>query len=596
MTKYFTLLILLFSAHFVVGQDHLASVYTDIVFVDACNVRESPSLSAKVLGQLRHGTRVEFCSSWDKEDEIDEVKGYWASIMYKNRYGYIWQPNLAHGHFKSHVDTDIEFLIHYNAKDKIEFKVFKGGLLLEQAEFDRPELKHLNGSVTFGRTYNSRASEVIAIAYNDSLYELFEWKGFKLSPSKLKLRDESLLTRKFSEYEYGFINAEGVNLRAGADSAAPILKKLHRRAKLKIALADSQYMQDLNFWGSWIRVEWKDSFAYVWSKYIDIPRKYIKSNKNKNEAFLHTTGGIYVLQKDLVVAHLPHEDYDVSRGENFVNFGSRGLDKKYQILGVCIYSYSCGQSSGDLLYVWDGKDLKFLYFDGGIGDGGISEYFGLKFPSDFGGQKGKIIKYDAYSEPDDFMLDQSCARYGSAFITEIYSVMEYNGDTLVEVDSKHKRLKDLVSSNFQDSRLMHYQFFDGNNDGIEDVIFLLNKGVNDENGSPIGLVGIAHGKSDMTFDTPIVNRSIVHEGYFNVEFNPGSDSVAITIKYNTGMYGDPIVGGFYNLYVFFYDKSRNMWLWRSIESAETFRRDEPTFTNVKKAYFRKKLIPFEKAW
>ncbi|HCS21547.1 MAG TPA: hypothetical protein DIW47_13470 [Bacteroidetes bacterium] len=591
------LLTLLFFPHGSFGYEHLSSIYTNIVFSDLCNVREAPSVSAKIIGKVPQLTRVEICYGNRSTDTVAGEAGYWTALQFENQIGYLWHPNLAQGHFKSHIDTDVEFLIHFSAKKGLEIKAFRQNKLLIHKKFKRPNIDHLTGSTTFGKTFNSKGNEVFAIAYNDSLYELFEWNGTELKPSVLKLNDESLLTGKYTHYPYGYINTNDVRLRVAPDSGAVVLATLPAFSKVMIIEPDSVSTVNRTYYhGFWQKVKWDKGFAYVWSEYVDLPIRYIKSNKKENEAFLYSSGGIYVLSDDKIAFQLPEKTYGLDEQEHFIDFGNRGLEEKYQILSACVNAYSCGSSSGDMLYVWNGSKLKFLYFDGGVGDGGLSEYFSLIFPTDPGGIKGKLVKYDAYSESDDAVLDNRCENYGTAFMSEIYSIMEFNGDTLVELPGKHFQVKQFVKAKYPEYQLMHYRFFDGNKDGVEDVAFFLQISNYEHPEKNKTLIGIAFGTLIGTFDTCTVNLNMVKKDFFVVQFNPQPEGLEIVIKYNIGYYAG---GGrtTYDQYLFTYDKELKTMVWRSLTSAEGASSDGLfSWQTPETEYFKTNRIRFENVW
>ena len=66
-----------------------------VTFVDSVKVREAPSLSAKVIGRLRHNTPIQPDYNGElslKEDSIGGVKSYWYLIKYKGIRAYVWSP------------------------------------------------------------------------------------------------------------------------------------------------------------------------------------------------------------------------------------------------------------------------------------------------------------------------------------------------------------------------------------------------------------------------------------------------------------------------------------------------------------------------
>lgn len=61
------------------GNEHLSSTYTTIVFTDQCNMREAPSLSAKVICKIPQLASIEICHQQGASDTINGEPGYWTS-------------------------------------------------------------------------------------------------------------------------------------------------------------------------------------------------------------------------------------------------------------------------------------------------------------------------------------------------------------------------------------------------------------------------------------------------------------------------------------------------------------------------------------
>jgi hypothetical protein len=566
---------------------HYNSSWTYRVFVDGLIVREGPSTSSKIIGQLAQNTTVD--QNWhgsSEKDSIGGIKDYWIPIRFKNSTGYIWRPFLADGFFNSKIDPLDTFLINFSPKKELEFKIFNKNILKYSSAFERKNRQPISGSYSFGKTFNSNGNELIAILYEDSGYELFEWNGHTISPSKVKLNDDSFITEKYQPYEKGIINANGVNLRATPDSNAAIVGVVEKNAMVPIIKICHTQIKIKDEWGCWHCIRFKDKEVYVRSDFIDIPLRYIKSNKKENESFLFTDKAIYAFDGEKMLDRVKTRgDYNGS-DDKFIDFGNRGLADKYQILGICYAAYSCGSAGGDQLYVWDGNKLKYFGEDYAIGDGGFSEVHALIFPDQAGGIKDRIVTIDSESGIDETPDDEDDSYdvyYGQT------SIMEFNGDSLIEVPSPHWKLRKQISANFPKYELTNYKLADLNNDGFEDAIFLLGKKrfiQEDIYLKPI--IGYTLSDSTGNFSKIISNKSLMKAGYYNaVKFTTGKNSIEINIKYNKD--GEENQDRKYSRFVYLYDPALKSYYWYS--KKEAFYGSEE-----KTDYFKSKKILFENSW
>lgn len=565
------------------------------VFANEANLREAPSRDAKILGKLKPGQPIYLCIQG--EALKTSVPG-WQAVTYQGRTAYIHTDLLADAYCKSQLNPDIAFLFQINARHEAGFKIFRNDTLIGTAVLKRKKHLAFEGLCSLGTTYNSAGNEVLACRNGEiNSYELYEWNGKTITTSSLTLNDASLITRIYHQYDTGFVNTDLVHLRAAPASSAAIVATLHQNTRLRVLQTDTAGETLNNEWGSWHKVMWKGREAYIFSRFMDVPVAYIKSNKNPHEAFLLTNWGLYALRHGSVVCRQPIS-YVWSGSDNRLHdFGTRGLKGNFQLLGICMLANSCGEYGGDLMYLWDGSRFKYLTSDGGIGDGGLSDSFSAIFPSDEGGKKDRVICHAVSSEYDD-SVNGACVCGNYAVKSESITECELKGDTLVEVPTVHTRVRAFVAQNYKHYSVQHYTSTDLNSDGFTDIIYLLNDSLNDYDSKVKPLVGVAFGNSTGGFEHPLSNSAIVLKKYFAVEFKANDNRFGLTVKYKLGY--DKYESDIPELeeFEFVFDQQKGQLNWHSILTASgnagNDRNFEWAYNN--KQYFKSKKIPFEKAW
>lgn len=599
-------LFFLMSPAFSIGQEHLNSTYTDVVFVDSTNIRETPSITGKILGKARHNQTMKINQCLEPvEDKIGATEDSWYPVIFEGTTGYIWRPNFADGVFKSELDPEVSFLINFTQNRGLEFKIFNNNQQIVQRLFEDKAHQEIVGSISLGTTFNSNGKEIIAVAL-DTIYELFEWDGTEIKPSGIKLQDDSFLTGKYTPYETALINTDKVKVHISPKTAGAILESLNAYTSVELLakppVADTVNGEE----GYWYAIKRNGKTAYVWSDFIDIPQRYIKSNKVQHESFLYTNNAIYVFDRLKIKQRLPiNRYYDHYRGEddemfkdNFVQFGNRGLNPDYQIFGICYGAFACGEAGGDDLYVWDGNKLIHLADDFDVGDGGYYSNHGYTFPNEFGGMKNRIIyeTSEEYSGPECF----DCAEGTSCIFAYSKYELEFNGDTLVEVESEDSRLRTFLADSLPNYQFMHAAFSDLNSDGITDAAFFMEQ-VTDENAPDVfhpPLIGIVYGTSNGSFRSLSTNDDLVLENYFSVGFLTRNDTLEIKVFYNIDSYSEDESGPVYSQFTFVHDVNYNKLVWYAKVEAEALETEESDFTwevtNSEK--FKKNKVSFANAW
>jgi hypothetical protein len=570
----------------------------NIVFEDNANVRAEPSLNSKVIATLPHFTEIEFCRAHRFVlDTINGMVNYWQPILVNDSFGYIWGSLLSSSYFKSMMDVDDEFLVGFNLKKEMVFKVFNNKKLQYEVSFPRNEKQRIAAVETIGETYNSNGNEVLAVKYLDNSFELFEWTGKEILPSKIKLRDESYITGEFIDIKYCLTSKHGVNLRTGADINSKIVATLPFFSKLTLVKENFKYDTIKGKTGFWHQVAWKDDTVFIWHKLLARPVRYIKSNRYEDIDFFYTTAAIYVLKNEKVIH--THEIKYYHRGEYFYEKGCMGLDQKYHFIAIEVMAHACGHAGGEEIYYWDGEKLKYICFDYGIGDGGYYEDYSKLFPYRIGGIKGKVVSRSADGESVDFPPQGACdENYRNFIYHSSTQIMEFDGDTLIEVPSKHKTLKDYLKRKYPKHNLMHYTFGDINNDGIEDAIAFMLIDPHEWDVEPTGaFIAILFGKRKGKYEVYKTNSSIVYDHITFVDFEIEGEELIITTLYHSGLWADRGTFPQVEEFVFRFDVKENELVWFSKTESEVKNKDRwRDGWDVNRSFFKTNKVLFEDAW
>jgi uncharacterized protein YgiM (DUF1202 family) len=583
------------------------SIYaqTSIVFVDKTNVREKPNIKSKVIGTLQAKTIVDIQDRWSREDSIGGHSAYWIKIKYKDKTAYVWERTLSFGSCRSQLNVDITFMAGYLADGKIGIKAFKKDSLISSIVYTPLNNSKYYTLKSIGKTYNSNEKEILVLKDGANQNSLFEWDGKSLKPSSITLANENFPSiddfhpRKETNYEFCIIKKQNVNIRLEPCINSSIVVTLKQFTKVKLIKKYIKCDTVNGQRGDWNYIEWNNKKGYIWDDLMSIPVSYIKSNKNKNVAFLYTVGAIYVFENDNVIHQsIIEKDYHV---ESFFEMGNMGLEGDYQFLGAEVVGYTEGIAMGTKIYLWDGKKIKYIGFDGGSGD--IGEYydFSLQFPISTG-IKNKIRSSNDFFMEFAYPLNDTINDNAKYFvIKENPKIMELRNDTLVEIPSKHSRIREFVKKNYPGNTLKHSTFGDINQDGIEDAICLITKEYLDSNEGYYKItktiVAIAFGKEDNSYYLYSANSSIVDKSFQAVDFELNNENITISIIYTSSDYQGYITK--LTKYQFHYNRSDNTIIWESItegENNEANYTDYNTPWEISTKKFRETKFLFDKAW
>lgn len=552
-----------------------------VTFADNINIREAPSITSKVIGQLHHNTpiQVDYNGEFSViEDSIGGVKSYWYLIKHNDITGYVWSPLLTTINITSKTNSDHKILVHFSHKKKLEFKVFKNDSLLHYSYYERKEHEDIVNCVSLGTTFNSLGKEIIGIKYQDEnyKYDLFEWDGKIIQTSNIKLNDASQITGKYLPYNISYINSNNVNMRTTPDSNGAVIDRIAKNTPVTSLKICNNNIKLNGEWGCWQPIRFNNKEGFVWSNFVDFPIRYIKSNSSEKESYLFTNHAIYVFEggrisnyykfKHRSFSYITRTGYHYLYDYKFIDYGNMGLDPKYTILGL---HYPMESGSGEDFYIWDRVKLNYIGTYCAGEDYMCSNY---TFP-DASGIKDRIIE-TRYEDNNSF-------NYDNLTYYEQYYLMLYNGDSLVEVPSKYSWLRDNMKIKFPSHRIAHTRFDDLDNDGIEDVMFILQ----DKSGAQV--VGFALGNTEGNFEKFKYNKSIGSKGrIFELECT-SPNNIEIKIEYNETDYC---------IYRYIYDKSIDNYLWQSVSNDRTTYDDNGSHLETKIRQFKTKEILFENSW
>jgi hypothetical protein len=587
--------------------DHLNYTYTNIVFADNANVREQPSTKSKILGKLTHGTVVVQCHELDGGfDSIGGVAGYWRPIQFNNGIGYIWEHILADGYFRSTEFKEDVFMLKHNAKKEMEFKVFRKGNIIHHSTHKGMKGKSMIGSTPIGKTYFSKNKEVLAIVFGDPDYGskdgylLFTWNRNEIKHIDYKLNDESIWGI-YPKFEKGIINANLVNVREEPNTSSKIIFTSSKYMRVKIDSLNCSYEKTGEEFRYWHRITIGNKTGYVANEYLDVPIRYIKSNRNLEESFLYTDGGIYVFKSDTIAFVYPFKNKSYLRDNEqdnnyFVNFGHRGLNPNYQTLSVCQRAFSCGYWSGDNLYVWDGTSVKYLGSDGGVGDGQLSEGIHLIFPTDLGGIEGKIIEFEYASDMEHNLRVDECSHSTDIYEYKTVRHLEYVNDSLIEVPSIDFYLREYLKGIYPNHDLMQYEFADLNGDSMMDALFVLHTRDYEKKEKTKKIVGVVYGNDSSSFKDIKVNSSILKPDLeYILILKPDNKFEIWLIENMTYRYNSYQRAKLFK-YEFNVEPNNTIyWLSKTEEWGE-YIQSNIVWMGEEKQHFKTKKISFENAW
>lgn len=592
--KLFIVLLLLFCTSIFYGQFYDRNNRV-VVFNDEANVRESPSITSKIVVTLKHGNEAIVCDQKTVPDTVNGIFSDWIPVLYNGISGYMWQHTLATNAF-THTNGN-RLLVKNDAKGLV-YKVFEKDRMISTGSFpDKPNTKYSHIS-TILPLFAVKENLYIKLRDSDVIYSFDglhvknagtcdEENIYSLHQSSQKKVPDSITS--------SIITGDHVNFRDAPNLDSKIIGGLSKYSYVEVIEQIKKGEEIGGEFNYWYKITYKGKVGYVWGKSLSTPRQQIYDNDDPNTTYLMCNNALIVLQKGEIMASCP---LSMDNGSSLHSFGDLGFGKGYDFIATEHLAESCGIWGGDVYYLWDGKNLKHFCSSGGVGDGGLSDGEEYVFPSEQRGIPGKILKHAYSSELIDIIPIDDCEEnYTDVFEYNETSIMHFNGEALVEGPSRYLALKQLVESEFPNYKLVQSTFGDLNGDGMEDAVFEARKEIYTkeyhENGelSYKNKIGIALGKNPDAFEIISVNDHLIGN---QDDYRPNIylDASGITVV----VYFEPIpVEDYYDMkrfgrkiYHFTYHTNDQKIYWESFSSV--------TETGLDKSLFKTKKILFKDAW
>jgi hypothetical protein len=219
---------------------------------------------------------------------------------------------------------------------------------------------------------------------------------------------------KYHQFESGktyYLLADNVNIRSIASSKADVVTNLPIGTAVKIIEISDEKLRLSGFKTNWYKVSFKSKDAvtdgYVWGGLI--AEGSITCASDPSVQFLYGVASLrknketeYPKQKLTLQLRACKNNKELSKIKmesktnlnvyHYIkNYGNKGLDNVKDIIELGESQSFCGGYNGYNMFFWDGKKLTYATTLMPGGDGGYYSSDDLIFPSDKGGEKGKII-------------------------------------------------------------------------------------------------------------------------------------------------------------------------------------------------------------
>lgn len=219
---------------------------------------------------------------------------------------------------------------------------------------------------------------------------------------------------KYHKFESGktyHLLADNVNIRATASSKADVLTNLPIGTTVKIEEISDERLRLHGFKTNWYKVSFKSkdgvSSGYVWGGLIaegtitcasdpSVQFLYgvasLRTNKETDYPRKKLTLQLRACKNNKELSRIKIESKtEIDVFHYIKNYGNKGLDGIVDIIEVGESQSFCAGYNGYNMVFWDGENLIYVRTLTPGGDGGYYSSDDLIFPSDKGGQKGKVI-------------------------------------------------------------------------------------------------------------------------------------------------------------------------------------------------------------
>jgi hypothetical protein len=595
MRNLISLFALFYILYPVYGQDY-SNNSRATVFTDSANVRESASLKAKILTTLRHGTEVILCEKGRTTDTINGKWGRWLPILHQNTSGYMWQNTLC-DLVETHKNGNT--LLARNSKEGLTYKVLEDLDILEEGSYTDSARQKYSGLMKMDIDTVPAGTTSFRITHSPTLYAFDGYKVYKNGSCNLNESNEfhSNFTKKFTDSLGVVILNPNTAFMIAPNAKSQLLANIPQYSFVAPTSAPP-FKDTIN--GKlvqWQRVKWQGQAGYILGRSLGYRIKHIYDHKDTSTSYLLTNKAILVLQDRKPVAHAPVSwlSYD----NNLHSFGDKGFGEGFNFIAIEFVAHSCGQTGGDMYYLWDGKSIKYFCFDSGTGDGSFSESDHYVFPKNHNLGANTIIHHSSASEMLDIIPANDCEpNYTDVDDYEFTAVMQFIDDTLIEVESKYLRARQFIEQQLPGQNSIRMTFTDINSDGNEDLIFQsINKIENPEyydygsiNELENTTIGIAFGSNNNEFKMKFTNQKLISDRVDNRvkwTFNNGSFNLNTFYIPRRNRYNDYPKYERIN-YTFEYNTEEDVFYWKAVTVIDK--------NGVNRSTFKSKKILFENAW
>ena len=566
------------------------------IFTDSTNLREKPSLDGKILTALRHGTELIVCEKGHETDTINGKWGVWVPVIHNNLSGYVWKNTLCD---LSTSSKNGNTLLARNSDKGLAYKIIKGKNLISNGVY--PDSARTRYSYITKMDISNTPEEIFSFRIVDSPI-LYAFDGTKVFPNgKCNLNEISdfhnNLTKEFTDSLGALILKSNADFRIAPNSKSELLESIPLYSFVATTKATPRKDTVNDQPGLWHRVKWKNKVGFVWSEDIAFKLHHIYDHQDTSLSYLLTTQAIAVLKNRQPIAHvpIPWHTYD----NHLHSFGDMGFGLGWNFIAMEFVAHSCGQTSGDQYFLWDGETIKFFCFSSGVGDGSFSEMSSYVFPKSHNRGDSLILHHSSSSESIDIIPANECeTRYTDVDYFEHTAVMQFLNDTLVEIDSEHLRAKQFIEAQLPNQNPIKMLFHDINQDGLIDLIFQATSNTQSDqyydygetNNQDTATLGIAFATDDKNFKFLALNKNLLTgKSDKRIRWQIGNGVLTLTTFYipSADRYDDYPAYGRIN-YEFKYDPSDGKFYWKM---ATVINKE-----GVQNHAFKSKKIAFENAW
>lgn len=268
----------------------------------------------------------------------------------------------------------------------------------------------------------------------------------------LQAQTEDVIFRngKFEENSVVYLYADNVNIREKPSTNSKVIANLSIATKVKV-ISKSDETYTINGYNTyWYLVSFeKDGnkqTGFVWGGFLSAVSYTTTNDSGEIVYFLFAISGYSkeasfsstlkaVINGKIVssIAIQPEEtdQYDGNYGYDISGkiMGNKGLDNIKKII-VITFSYpACGYTNGDVVVLWNGKDLIYGCESLKVSEAGIFSFSTeLIFPSDQGGKANRIIRKEETIQYDEEGNEQSKTMKKITFIWNGYKLIEQKNE------------------------------------------------------------------------------------------------------------------------------------------------------------------------